>query len=266
MVRQDVDLNSDAWCDLVFEGKNQEYGAYYLRKTSSKRHLFALFTVIAATVIIILLLPKIHINIKPQSDEYELKPIELSNLIALEESYNNPQPPPPKEKPSLEETTKFTPPVIAKDENIEEIQKELKENIPVADSTDESLALIEDTSLLHKEIAVLNMVEEDDSTAIGYINNKAGFSNEKSALLRYIYQNIHYPPEAIKQRINGKVIYSFIINEDGSLSDITLVQSVYSFLDDEVLRVIRSMQTWKPVMKDGKAIKTKCIVPVIFKL
>jgi len=264
MTRKDVNLNSDAWCDLVFEGRNQDYGAYYLRKTSSKRHFFALIIVLAATIIFILILPEIHFNIKSSSEEYELKPIELSNLIELEESYNSP-PIKEKEKPSLEEITKFTPPVIVEDENMAEIQKELQETIPVADSSELSQESDVD-AVLHKEIAVLNMAEKGDTAAIDYINNKAEFSNEKAAVLRYIYQNVHYPTVALKQRINGRVVCSFIINEDGSISDITLIQGVYSFLDDEVLRVIHSMNAWKPVMKDGKPVKTKCIVPVVFRL
>jgi len=264
MIKNEVDLNSDAWCDLVFEGKNRKYGAYYLRKTSSKRHLFALIIVLTVSVLFIFILLEIHFNMKLQSDEYELQPIELSNLIDLEESYNIPQPK-PKEKPSLEEFTKFTPPVIVEDDNMEEIRKELQETAVLKDSTD-SASLFLGNSSLHKEIVELNMTEEDDSSAIGYMKNKTEYSNDKVALLRYIYQNIHYPPVALKQRINGRVVCSFIINEDGSISDITLVQGVYSFLDDEVLRVIRSMPTWKPVMKDGKPVKTKCIVPVTFKL
>jgi protein TonB len=221
--------------------------------------------VIAVTIITILALPEIHFNIKSQSDEYELKPIELSNLIDLEESYNRPQPK-AEEEPTLKDITKFTPPKIVADENMPEIQKELQETAPtLPDSTNTSSPLTED-SLLHKEIAALNTAEEDDSAVIDITGKKVEFSNEKAALIRYIYQNIHYPQEALKQRINGRVICSFIINEDGSVSDITLVQGVYGYLDDEVLRVIRSIQTQKPVMKDGKPVKTKCIVPVVFKI
>ena len=81
---RDVDLNSKEWCELVFEDRNKEYGAYYLRKTSTARHLIALFTVVAATVAILFLLEFIHFNQTQQLPdyEYEVKAIELSNLIA----------------------------------------------------------------------------------------------------------------------------------------------------------------------------------------
>jgi protein TonB len=262
MIKKEVDLNSDAWCDLVFEGRNQEYGAYYLRKTSSKRHWLALLIVLTTVVVTILLLPEISrfVPARQSTEEYDLRPIELSDLIALEESS-----PPVKaeEQPLLKEIVKFTPPTIVKDANMEEIQKDLQEINLAGDSTDTFSALEEDTFRLNHETQQ-NRLEESDTVQVDEKNKKAEFPDGRTALLRYIYQNIHYPTVAIKQRIHGRVICSFIINEDGSISDITLVQGVYSFLDDEVLRVISSMPSWNPTIKDGKAVKTKCIVPVVF--
>ena len=259
-----VDLNSDAWCDLVFEGRNQKYGAYYLRKTSAKRHLLALSVVMGGIIVILFFSKFIHFNINQihQANEYELKPIELSNFIALEENPPD-HPVKPEEKPLVKEIAKFTPPVIAEDESIEEVKEELRETNLAGDSTDLFSTLEEDTFPMHREIPK----EEPDATLVENEKNKsAEFPDGQAALLRYIYQNIHYPPEALKQRIHGRVIYSFIINEDGSVSDITLVQGVYIFLDEEVLRVIRSMPLWKPAMKDGKAVKTKYVMPVVFRL
>jgi len=264
---KDVDLNSEEWCDLVFEDRNKEYGAYYLRKTSTRRHLLALSIVIAATIVIILLLKIIQFSRTQQTlDDYEVKPIELSSLIMMEENNNNQTQVQVKaeKKPSLKELTAFTPPTITKDEtNIQDL-KELQETNLAQDSTDAS-SLKEDSLLLQQEIAKQNQ-EEDDTAAVDEKNRNAQFQDGRTALLRYIYQNIHYPPAALKQRINGRVICSFIVNEDGSLSDITLVQGVYTFLDDEVLRVVRSMPEWKPALKDGKPVKIKYVMPVVFKL
>jgi len=266
---KDVDLNSEEWCDLVFENRNKEYGAYYLRKTSTCRYLLALSIVMAATIVVVLLLKIIPFGRMQQTmTEYEMKPIELSNLIMMEENNNNQAQVRVKteEKLSLKELTAFTPPIIAKDETVE-IQdlKELQETNLAPDSTDAS-ALKEDSLLLQREITKLNQEEEDTSVAVDEKNRNAQFQDGKTALLRYIYQNIHYPPAALKQRINGRVVCSFIVNEDGSLSDITLVQGVYVFLDDEVLRVVRSMPVWKPALKDGKPVKIKYVMPVVFKL
>ena len=92
------------------------------------------------------------------------------------------------------------------------------------------------------------------------------FPGGRSALIRYIHSNLEYPSAAQKQRIKGKVVCSFIVNEDGSVSDIKLEKSVYVFLDDEALRVLRTMPKWKPGKKAGKSVKVKCYVPVVFEL
>jgi len=261
---RDVDLNSKEWCDLVFEHRNKEYGAYYLRKTAARRRLFALSVVLAAVVIVILLVEIIHFRQTVQAqDYYEVKPIELSNLIGLEESENNQVK--AEEKSPEKETGKLAPPTITKDEDIVEDQKELEETALSPDSIDTS-TLEEDSILSQNNTEELNREDEEDATVINEKNRNAQFQDGKTDLLRYIYQNIHYPPAALKQRINGRVICSFIVNEDGSLSDITLVQGVYVFLDDEVLRVVRSMPVWKPALKDGKPVKIKYVMPVVFKL
>ena len=262
MIVKDVDLNSDRWCDLVFEGKNQEYGAYYLRKTSSKRHLLALSVVIIPIIIILFLFKFIHFNPAYPTSEYEVKSIELSDLSGLEE---NPRSNPVKteEKPSLKKIVEFTPTITEADSIVNDLEKELQvanmDSLSKSDSIDALLALKE-------EDAFLLRMEEQDTTQIDEKNKDAEFPGGKIALIRYIYQNIQYPSVAIKQRIQGRVVSSFIINEDGSISDITLIQGVYSFLDDEVLRVLRSMPSWKPAMKDGKAVKSKVIVPIVFRL
>ena len=66
------------------------------------------------------------------------------------------------------------------------------------------------------------------------------FQGGRSALIRYIHSNLKYPSVALKQRIKGKVLCSFIVNEDGSVSDVKLEKSVYIFLDDEALQIGRA--------------------------
>jgi protein TonB len=262
---RDVDLNSEEWRDLVFENRNTEYGAYHLRKTSTLRHLFSLFTVISGLIIIFILSSIIRFNrtLQTQVNEYEIKPIELSDLIWLEDNIVKNKQIKAEEKPP-EEIVKFTPPVITKDEFIVEDLNEIQKVIVLPDSIDTFSELVDDTFFLHSEISQQNREEKYDTAVINEKNRNAVFQDGRIALLRYIYQNIQYPPLALKQRIKGRVICSFIVNEDGSISDVTLVQGIYFSLDEEVLRVIRSMPLWNPALQDGKAIKIKYIMPVVF--
>ncbi len=95
---------------------------------------------------------------------------------------------------------------------------------------------------------------------------KPEFPGGHSAMLRFIYTHLQYPQAAIKQRIQGKVICSFIINKDGSISDIRLEKGVYIFLDDEAIRVIKTMPSWKPGTTNGKPVRYRYYLPLLFRL
>ena len=262
---KNVDLNSEKWCDLVFTGRNKEYGAYYLRRSSNRRHLLALSIVIAALIVIILLLKIIHFNstLKSQDYDYEVKVIEISSLIWLEEGNKNQVK--AEEKPPLEDVAIFTQPVITDDEDIVEDLKELQEINYAPNLADTTLLSGEDTLLSHQEIE-LNRKDGSETATLSENNRGAVFQDGRIDIIRYIYQNINYPQLALKQRIHGRVVCSFIVNEDGSISDVNLDQGLYIFLDEEVIRVISSMPLWRPAMKDGKPIKVKYITPVVFRL
>ena len=84
-------------------------------------------------------------------------------------------------------------------------------------------------------------------------------------LIRFIYEHIQYPSAALKQRIQGRVWCSFIVNKDGSVSDVQLEKGVYVFLDDEAIRVLELMPSWIPGRKDDKPVRMKVYIPIVFK-
>ncbi|MCL2650825.1 MAG: TonB family protein [Candidatus Azobacteroides sp.] len=252
-----MNLNSDAWRDLVFEGKNQKYGAYYLRKTSNKRHLYALAIVFGLTIAVILLL--LFFTRPREDNEIPLGPINISELYMMEDLYLQQQPALP------EEIKKSTPPKIVKDNEIMEPEKKISgEPISLEPITATDTTLITDSNL-SKESEKKTQQDELITYILDEKNNPAQeFQSIQTMILRHVYQNIRYPDAAYKQRIKGRVVYSFILNEDGSISEITLVKGVYIFLDEEVLRVIKSMPKYEAVKKEGKAVKVKFYLPVTF--
>jgi protein TonB len=85
-------------------------------------------------------------------------------------------------------------------------------------------------------------------------------------LQQYLANSINYPLIAQENGIQGKVFISFVINENGDISDVTLVRGVDAALDKEALRVIRSLPKWKPGKQGGKAVKVRYNVPINFEL
>jgi len=85
-------------------------------------------------------------------------------------------------------------------------------------------------------------------------------------LNRFIFNNLKYPASAVSQKIQGRVWCSFIVNKDGSISDITVEQGVYISLDQEAVRVLQTMPSWIPGTVRGKAVRVKVYLPVFFHL
>ncbi|MDP3643208.1 MAG: TonB family protein [Bacteroidota bacterium] len=90
------------------------------------------------------------------------------------------------------------------------------------------------------------------------------FPGGKEALLEYLISNIKYPIEAAEKGIQGKVLVTFIVNEDGSLTEIKVLWGVDMYLDAEAVRVVRNMPKWIPGKKDGKPAKGAYTVPINF--
>ena len=85
-------------------------------------------------------------------------------------------------------------------------------------------------------------------------------------LYKYLRSNINYPPAAKKENIGGRVIVTFIVEKDGSLTDVRVAKSVHPLLDDEAVRVVSEMPNWDPGEEDGKPVRVKYTLPIPFRL
>lgn len=92
------------------------------------------------------------------------------------------------------------------------------------------------------------------------------FPGGGSAFIQWLTRQLRYPPLAQSQRIQGRVVVSFIVNKDGSIADVKLEKSVNALLDREALRVIRMMPRWKPGVHNNQPCRTMVAVPVVFKI
>lgn len=86
------------------------------------------------------------------------------------------------------------------------------------------------------------------------------------AMMKYIMENMKYPKQAMKEGIQGRVAVSFIVEKDGSISNVRPIHSVHTLLDKEAVRVVKSMPKWSPGKQNGKPVRVQLIVPIMFKL
>ena len=84
--------------------------------------------------------------------------------------------------------------------------------------------------------------------------------------MKWLTKNLRYPPAAQQHKVQGKVVAQFIVNKDGTVSDIEILKPVDPSLDREALRVLRMMPKWKAGMQDAKPCRTQVCIPIVFKL
>lgn len=92
------------------------------------------------------------------------------------------------------------------------------------------------------------------------------FPGGMQGLFEYMQNNVNYPKEAKNQKIEGRVIVSFIVEKDGSISDVHPLTAVHPLLDKEAMRLVNEMPQWKPGTEKGKAVRVSFALPVSFKL
>ena len=92
------------------------------------------------------------------------------------------------------------------------------------------------------------------------------FPGGMTEYMKWLTRNLRYPDIARSQKIQGKVVVQFIVNQDGTIADAKVVKSVNPHLDREAMRVIRMMPSWKPGIQDNKPCRTMVAVPIVFKL
>lgn len=109
----------------------------------------------------------------------------------------------------------------------------------------------------------------DDESADDEIHNVVeqmpAFPGGQQALFAFLSKNVHYPPKAQQMGLQGRVILSFTVEKDGSIADIIVLRSVHKLLDDEAMRVVRSMPKWRPGKQNGKPVRVRYTIPLSFR-
>ena len=279
-----IDLYDPKWVDMVFAGKNKEYGAYQLRKGTSGRNIKSLLIlVIAAALVGGFLAWKVIEQKKAEEQQAYMEAMELANLqkqAKKEEKKKEPVKPkiePKKEIPVARETQKFTAPVIKKDELVKE-ENQVKQmdqlDAKVAVGTkDEEGVKDRNIEAVRSDIAVATPPPpppapkpEVSNKVFDVVEEMPSFPGGQGALMSFLNSNIKYPVVAQENGVQGRVIVGFVVERDGSITDVKVMRSVDPSLDREAQRVVKAMPRWKPGKQNGSAVRVKYTVPVVFRL
>ena len=273
-----IDLISNEWTDLVFEGRNQSYGAYKLRKTTGKRNLWALIIVALAAVLL-------YLGLQLQRMAEANKKVENTQAVALAklntekkkeakvEKKEIIRQEPEKVVEQVKSSVKFTAPVIKKDEEVkeedeiqlEEVEKSTKAigSFNVEGNDEVGGAVLK----AKEEIKAPEPPKHEEETKIfTVVEQMPLFPGGDAALMAYLRDNIHYPTVAAENGVQGRVVVGFVVERDGSITDVNVLRSVDPSLDREAMRVVKGMPRWTPGKQNGSAVRVKYQVPVTFRL
>lgn len=278
---KDVDLSSKEWCDIVFDGKNKEYGAYQLRATSVKRHTKALLSVVIVLALIltaiILVMTGVFksadedINAKNEQEEVIMAP---EDIPEEEEQMEIPEQKP--EEVQAEEEVAATQ-AVTEVKIVETVDKarEVKDQEQVLENTAQLGADdhkgVEDVNRdrVVKEVVEVKPVEkpkEEGPLSVAMVEQKPSFPGGESAMYKWLQDNIIYPAAASEEGVQGKVTVQFIVEKDGSITHVQVVRGKHPALDAEAARVIRKMPRWTPGRNNGQPVRVTYHLPVQFKL
>ena len=278
---KDVDLSSKEWCDIVFDGKNKEYGAYQLRATSVKRHTKALLSVVIVLALILTAIILVMTGVFKSADEDIDAKNEQEEVVMAPEDIpeEEEQMEIPEQKPEEVQAedevaaTQAVTEVVIKD--MVDKDREVKDAEEVKQNTSDIGAIdhagIEDK---RREAVINDVVEvkpvekpkEEGPLSVAMVEQKPSFPGGESAMYKWLQDNIIYPAAASEEGVQGKVTVQFIVEKDGSITHVQVVRGKHPALDAEAARVIRKMPRWTPGRNNGQPVRVTYHLPVQFKL
>ena len=267
-------LNADI-LDIIFEGRNKEYGAYDLRKTYNKRLVRA---IVGMAVILVLLFGGFFLsNLNGGHNNKKAMIVDDVQLEDIKQPKNEPPPPPPpKIEPPKVEMAKFTPPKIVPDKEVKPEEKppeqEKLDDTKIGTVNQEG---IKDDGITAPPVSdagkgVVEAPKKDDEDydkTFTKVEIESHYPGGDQAWLRYLNKNLRYPDDAVNNEIQGTVVVQFIVDKQGNVSDVEAISGPdQGGLREEAVRVIKRSGNWTPAVQNGRQVKSYKKQPIVFRL
>lgn len=256
-----ISLEINDFDELVFQNRNREYGAYVLRKKYNRVLLGGTVTAILIALAVIL----IPFLSRPRSEQIVAGgngyiQVRMENLEPPVENLYVPPAPPPPQGAKLTETVKYVPPVIV-----------------------DSVMPVEKTQLTTDEALASQENEVVDATASGFGDDLLpgdGTGSEEPLFIvevmptfrgggldefrLWVGKRTNYPQAAIDNKIRGTVFLTFIVEKDGSVSNVSVIKGVHPLLDAEAIKAISESPKWSPGLQRGLPVRVRFQIPLSF--
>lgn len=279
-----IDLVSRGWCDLVFEGRNKEYGAYRMRARAGSRNLHALIVLllIIATIGVIVGVKAVVTELTKKNDLGNEAVTTISQLKKeepkkkeekkIEVKYEEPK----VEKVMVKASIQFTIPKIEDDALVDETkevktqEKVTKSNISIAaqDYAGDGKGGINIDDLKDNQQAggTTAPPKEEEVMANELVEVQAAYPGGESALLAFVSQNLVYPSIAQEQDLQGVVVLRFRVEKDGSVGQIVIKKSLSKECDQAAANVVKKLKRFVPAKQQGHPVPVWFTLPIRFRI
>jgi periplasmic protein TonB len=252
--------------DILFFNKNKDYGAYILRRAYRKNLTFALLTAITVfTGAVSYPLYKKSTNLMTTSGRIIEVAWDLKNLNPDAEKNHIPEVP----QTTIGSTIKFLPPVVKPDEDVSPTEKvptqQEMEKVLIGTVTQKGT----DTSPDISEIVIpvdKEVPPETKENIFTWVEEMPRYKGDESELYKFFAENIKYPEIAKRAGVEGRVILTFIVSKDGSITNISVLKGIGAGCDEEAVRVLGMMGKWSPGRQNGNPVRVAISIPIVFKL
>ena len=272
-----IDLVQNDWVELVFQGRNQAYGAYKLRKSTSKRNIISIIVVF---VVAILAFTGMAIKNLVEANQTvgATQVMQISDInqprkkakVEPKKVHVEPE----KVVERVKSSIKFTAPVIRRDSEVKPEDELRTQDQLMATKTAIGSFNVQGNDDINGEVLRAKEViaqpeppkQVEENKVFEVVEQMPQFPGGNAALMEYLRSNTHYPVVAAENGVQGRVSISFVVEKDGSITDVQVARPVDPSLDKEAARVVKSMPKWQPGKQNGSFVRVRYIVPVTFKL
>ncbi|MBX2893021.1 MAG: TonB family protein [Saprospiraceae bacterium] len=264
--------------DIVFADRNKNYGAYQLRR-AYPRHLRSALSIGFLLLALGIGLPDLLSAISNKSPESPAREVIAEPGPPPDIDADNPPPPPPPPPPTppppVRATIRFVPPSPTPDELVQDEQPPTQEDVLNAAaevgattraSEGDAPPTLRDVPDFPREVENSKKTQDDGEYNMVTVQKPPTFPGGEQDLLRYLAENIKYPALAREAGIEGTVALSFVVNKDGSVTDVSILKDIGGGCGKEAVRVVKSMPRWAPGEANGHPVKVRFTLPVRFRL
>ncbi len=267
-------LNKTSYLDILFTGKNKQYGAYQLRRDYNNRMRNAIIITVLS-VSVLFLLAAFTTGNDNESQDLVLKEVELGEPPPMNEKEPPPPPPPPVEPPPpVKAQVKFTPPKIEEDTKIkvnenpktEDLKDKVTSNQNVdGNTTDDNFAdgvEFKDPPKDIKKDQIEEAPKPEDNKIYDVVAQEAAYPGGTNALLSDVKSNFTYPKIARENGITGRVLVNFVVEKDGSVTNVKVTRGLGYGLDEACISAVKKLKKFTPAKQDGKSVRSYYALPI----